>query len=163
MPRIEVSTEIAAPIALVFDLARSIDAHQASQTIHHERAIAGRTSGLIEINEDVTWEATHFGIRQKLTSRIVTMERPNHFRDSQVRGAFQRFDHDHFFTSTPHCTTLMRDIFDYASPLGILGYVADRLFLQSYMTRLLSERNLIIKRIAESGDYAKFLSAPVTS
>jgi ligand-binding SRPBCC domain-containing protein len=163
MPRIEVITEVRAPIAIVFDLSRSIDAHQATQTSHNERAIAGRTSGLIELHEDVTWEATHFGVRQKLTSRIVQMDRPRHFRDSRVRGAFKRFDHDHFFESTSRDGTKMRDLFDYSSPLGFLGKIADTLFLCAYMRRLLEERNEIIKRIAESGDYAKYLSNSPTA
>ncbi len=158
MPRIAVITEVRAPIAIVFDLSRSIDAHQATQTSHHERAVAGRITGLIERDEDVTWEATHFGVRQKLTSRIVQMNRPCYFRDSLVRGAFKRFDHDHFFESTPQDGTRMRDVFDYTSPLGLLGVIADALFLRAYMRRLLEERNEIIKRIAESGDYAKYLS-----
>ena len=163
MPRIEVITEVRAPIAVVFDLSRSIDAHQATQTSHNERAVAGRITGLIEMGEDVTWEATHFGVRQKLTSRIVQMDRPRHFRDSLVRGAFKRFDHDHFFESSSQRITTMRDIFDYTSPLGFLGVIADSLFLTSYMRRLLEERNQIIKRIAESGDYAKYLSASPSS
>jgi ligand-binding SRPBCC domain-containing protein len=158
MPRIEVITEVQATIAIVFDLSRSIDAHQATQTSHNERAVAGRTNGLIEMGEDVTWEATHFGVRQKLTSRIVQMDRPRHFRDSLVRGAFERFDHDHFFESTSQDSTTMRDVFDYTSPLGFLGAIADSIFLCAYMRRLLEERNEIIKRIAESGDYAKYLS-----
>jgi hypothetical protein len=51
---------------------------------------------LIGLDEELTWEATHFGIRLRLTSRITAYRRPFHFRDSQVRGAFRRFDHDLF-------------------------------------------------------------------
>jgi ligand-binding SRPBCC domain-containing protein len=150
MPRIEITTEVAAPLERVFDLARDIDVHQQSQTKHQERAVAGRTSGLIEEGEEVTWEAVHFGVRQKLTSRITVMRRPAHFRDVMVRGAFKRFEHDHYFTSLPGNRTLMRDVFDYTSPLGWLGRLADILFLQRYMARLLLERNLVIKRLAET-------------
>jgi ligand-binding SRPBCC domain-containing protein len=80
-----------------------------------EIAVAGVTSGLIGLGQEVTWEATHFGVRQRLTSRITAFDRPFHFRDSQVRGAFKRFDHDHFFEKTSGEWTLMRDVFDYAS------------------------------------------------
>lgn len=151
MPRIELITEISAPIEQVFDLARSIDVHAASQSRHGEKAVAGRMSGLIESGEEVTWEAVHFGVRQRLTSRIDTMNRPRHFRDSMVRGAFRRFLHDHYFESLPGGTTAMKDVFVYESPLGPLGRLADRLFLTAYMRRLLTERNAIIKRMAESG------------
>ncbi len=157
MPRIEIVTQIRAPVTVVFDLARSIDAHQASQSRHHERAVAGRTSGLIEADETVTWEAVHFGVRQRLSSRIAALERPRFFRDSMIKGAFARIDHDHFFEATNR-GTLMKDVFDYTAPLGWLGRIADALFLKRYMKSLLEERNLAIKRIAESGDFAKYIS-----
>ena len=149
MPRIAVTTVIAAPIETVFDLARSIDAHAASQAQHGEKAVAGRTSGLIEQGEEVTWEAVHFGFRQRFTSRIVAMQRPSYFRDSMLRGAFKRMDHDHFFESTP-AGTVMKDVFDYSSPLGGLGQFADWLFLQRYLRRLLEERNQVLKQLAEA-------------
>ena len=57
----------------------------------------------------------------------------------------------------------MRDVFDYTSPLGFLGVIADSLFLRAYMRSLLEERNEIIKRIAESGDCAKYLSTSSTA
>ncbi len=95
MPAIVLTTEIAAPIETVFDLSRSIDLHIDSTSRTNERVIAGRTSGLIELGESVTWEATHFFVRQQLTVRVEQFDRPHHFRDSMVSGAFTRFDHDH--------------------------------------------------------------------
>jgi ligand-binding SRPBCC domain-containing protein len=155
MPRIETVTAISAPIERVFDLSRSIDVHQKSQSAHRETAIAGRTSGFIEQGEDVTWEAVHFGVRQRLTSRIVVMNRPTHFRDCMVSGAFRRIDHDHFFETAPQGGTLVRDVFDYEAPLGVLGRLADRLFLERYMRNLLEARNQVIKRLAEAVEEEK--------
>jgi ligand-binding SRPBCC domain-containing protein len=149
MPRIETDTAISAPVEIVFDLARSIDVHRQSQSAHREIAIAGRTAGLIENGEMVTWEAVHFGVRQRLTSQIVAMTRPTHFRDSMVSGAFKSIVHDHFFESQPDGSTRMKDIFDYAAPLGPIGRLADWLFLEAYMRRLLEARNQVIKRLAE--------------
>lgn len=51
----------------------------------------------------------------------------------------------------------MTDVFDYGSPLGILGEMADAVFLKSYMMKLLAERNELIKRTAEGGDWQKFI------
>ena len=155
MPKITLKTMIDAPIERVFDLARSIDLHRESLKNTDERAVAGKTSGLIELGETVTWEATHFGIRQNLTSKITKLERPFLFSDAMVSGAFARFDHDHFFETVDE-KTLMRDVFDYDSPLGFLGQIADFLFLESYMKNLLSERNLAIKQVAESEEWRKF-------
>jgi ligand-binding SRPBCC domain-containing protein len=150
MPVIELFTSIEAPAEICFDVARDIDVHIASTEGTEERAVAGVTSGLINLGQEVTWEATHFGIRQRLTSRITSFDRPHHFRDSQVKGAFRRFDHDHFF-GVESDVTVMRDVFDYSSPYGLLGRCADLCFLQSYMRRVLKKRALVIKSVAEAG------------
>ena len=156
MPTITIATEIAAPIETVFDLARSIDLHTESTSQTNEKAVAGRTSGLIELGETVTWEATHFFVRQQLTVRIEQFDRPNHFRDSMVSGAFLRFDHDHRFERRAR-GTLMTDVFDFTSPLGPLGHLANWLCVTRHMRKLLLARNQLVKTVAESGDTAKFI------
>jgi ligand-binding SRPBCC domain-containing protein len=156
MPKIELETVIAAPPDRVFDLARSIDLHARSTAASGERAIAGVTSGLIGPGEEVTWRARHFGVWQSLTSRITLFDRPSHFRDSMVRGAFRRFDHDHYFEPSPEGTR-MRDVFDYESPLGILGRAADALFLERYLRSFLAERNRVVKEVAESEAFRDYL------
>ena len=115
MPVIRVTIEIAAPPELCFDLARSVDAHMASTGATGERAVAGVTTGLIGPDQEVTWSARHFGVRQRLTSRITIFDPPRHFRDSMVRGAFARFDHDHFFERTA-TGTLMTGVSSLTSP-----------------------------------------------
>ncbi|MBQ02144.1 MAG: hypothetical protein CL477_15860 [Acidobacteria bacterium] len=76
MPVIHLTTKIDCPIEIAFDLSRSIDLHEDSTAQTYERAVEGRTSGLIELGERVTWEATHFWRRQRLTSEITEFERP---------------------------------------------------------------------------------------
>src|SRR5665811_1912859 len=98
MPRIELRTEIKANKEIVFDLSRSIDLHRISTEHTNEEAIAGKTSGLIELNESVTWKAKHFGIYQRLTSKVTEFDRPNYFVDEMVNGAFKNFRHEHHFT-----------------------------------------------------------------
>jgi ligand-binding SRPBCC domain-containing protein len=156
MPVIKLEMLINAPIERVFDLARSIDLHADSMSHTNEKAVAGVMKGLINLGETVTWEATHFGIRQRLTSKITVCDRPTKFSDTMVSGAFARFDHDHFFAEVDR-KTLMRDVFDYDSPLGFLGNIADFLFLENYMRDLLSKRNELIKKVAESEEWRKFL------
>jgi ligand-binding SRPBCC domain-containing protein len=148
LPIIKLSLFIKAPIQVCFDLSRSIDIHMESTSHTNEKAVKGRTSGLIELGETVTWEATHFGIRQQLTSMITELDSPNKFVDEMVSGAFKRFRHEHTFELLDG-GTLMTDKFDYTSPFGPLGKLADVLFLRSYMERLLLRRNEYIKYNAE--------------
>jgi len=156
MPIIKLSTAIAAPPARVFDLARSIDAHQQSAEGTRERAIAGVTRGLIGMGDEVTWEARHFGIKQRLTVRVTGFERPHRFQDIMVSGAFKSMKHDHEFNAQPP-GTLMVDRFEFESPFGILGRIVDRVILFGYMSRFLASRNQVLKQLAESEDWRKFV------
>ncbi len=159
MPVIELTIEIRAPLERTFDLARSVELHMDSTARTGERAVAGVTSGLMELGQEVTWRARHFGTWQHLTSRITAFVRPFHFRDSMVRGAFQRFDHDHFFSQRGDLT-LMRDVFDFQAPFGILGQVANRVFLIAYMRRFLVARNALIKAVAETEQWRRYIPPP---
>ncbi|OIQ17643.1 MAG: cell division protein [Flavobacterium sp. MedPE-SWcel] len=158
MPIIRLVTEIKAPKNIVFDLSRSIDLHVVSTAQTNEEAIAGRTSGLIGDGESVTWRAKHFGVTQLLTSRITVFEKPDYFVDEMVSGTFKSFKHEHIFNEE-NDVTIMTDIFDYKSPYGVLGRIADSLFLKSYMSNLLVKRNRVVKEFAEDVDkYEKVLS-----
>jgi ligand-binding SRPBCC domain-containing protein len=147
---------INAPVERCFDLSRSIDLHVISTQKSREQAIAGRTTGLIALNESVTWRARHFYLWQKLTSKITAMDAPKYFVDEMVSGAFRSFRHEHHFSPSNN-GTLMTDKFYFTSPLGWLGSLADNLFLKEYMTNLLIERNKVIKATAESDDWKRLL------
>jgi ligand-binding SRPBCC domain-containing protein len=158
MAVIHLSTAIEAPPGRVFDLARSIDAHQQSAVGTKERAVSGITRGLIGFGEEVTWEARHFGFTQRLTVRITEFQRPIRFQDRMVKGAFRSMKHDHEFI--PKGTgTLMRDCFEFEAPFGILGRAVDRLILAGYMERFLVRRNQVLKDLAESDGWRKYLAA----
>jgi len=148
MPLIEIKTLINSDLKTCFDLARNIDFHKASMEHSNEKAIAGKTSCLIELGEWVTWEATHFGIKQKLTSKITEFESPTYFVDEMVSGAFKSFRHEHIF-QIENDMTLMIDKFHFQSPFGILGEVVNFLFLKRYMTNLLTTRNQYLRTKAE--------------
>ena len=148
MPVIKLQTIINAPVKVVFDLSRSIDLHKISTAHTREEAIAGTTSGLIGPDETVTWRAKHFGLMQLLTSKITEFESPYRFTNEMVSGAFARFEHQHIF-SEEDGYVVMTDVFDYTSHFGLLGRMADVLFLKRYMAKLLTERNRVIKEYAE--------------
>jgi len=156
LPLIVLKKQIHAPIGRVFDLSRSIDLHMESTAKTGERAVAERTSGLLELGEEVTWRAKHFGVWQHLTSKMLALDYPTHFRDVMVKGAFKSFQHDHYFTEIDGITHV-EDRFDFKSPLAILGKVANQLFLTTYMKRLLIERNQVIKRVAENEEWKLYL------
>ena len=152
-------TIIHAPIESCFDLARSVEVHLAGNIHSGEQAVAteGRTSGLLELGERVTWRAKHFGVWHKLTSEITQMDRPAHFQDAVVRGIFPYMRHDHYFRTLSPTETEMRDVFVFAAPLPVLGLLAEFAFLRRHMRNLLRERNAVIQQIAESGEWRQYL------
>ncbi|MEZ4886895.1 MAG: SRPBCC family protein [Chitinophagales bacterium] len=149
MNTLYLQTHIKAPIQACFDLSRSIDLHLESTVHTHEKAIAGKTSGLIGLNETVTWQAKHFGIYWKMTVQITAFEVPNYFRDEMVKGPFKTMRHEHFFEGQSDGSILMKDVFTFASPMGILGGMVDKLYLEGYMRKFLEKRNEVIKAKAE--------------
>lgn len=150
MPKIRISISINADQQKAFDLARSIEIHKKSTVRTNETVIAGKATGLLGLGESVTWRAKHFGIYQNLTSKITEYDSPNYFVDEMVKGAFKSFKHLHQFKKVEN-RTLMIDVFEYESPFGILGKLADWLILKRYMTNFLYQRGLVIKKCAELG------------
>lgn len=157
MPKIQLTTTINAPIERCFDLSRSIDLHMASTSKTNERAISGVTKGLINKGEQVTWRAKHFGIDQTLTAQITEMNFPHSFTDVQLNGAFKSMKHVHSFEQKGE-HTIMKDEFEFESPLGLIGELFNKIILTAYMKRFLTERNHVIKNISESDEWKKYLS-----
>jgi ligand-binding SRPBCC domain-containing protein len=156
MPIIKLSTNIKADIQIVFDLSRSIDLHTISTDKTNEEAIAGVTTGLIGLNETVTWRAKHLGVTQILQSKITSFKPPYYFVDEMLKGTFKSLHHEHHFEMS-NKETIMTDVFTYKSPLGILGRLADVLFLRNYLTKFILERNQIVKEFAESDRWKEVL------
>ena len=114
-----------------------------------ERAVDGITEGLIELGEQVTWQARHFGFNFQMTSLITEMNRPSEFVDKQVDGPFRQWRHVHSFQVEGDGTRMV-DRIDYEAPFGPLGHALDRLFLNRYLTNLIANRINFIKQAAES-------------
>ena len=161
MVKLEELTVIEAPIERCFDLARSVEVHLAGNEHCGETAVAlaGVTSGLIGMDQRVTWRAKHLGVWQNLTSEITAMDPPAYFQDTMLQGAFRFMQHDHFFRALSPGEIEMRDVFRFAAPLPLLGRLAEIALLRRYMRALLRERNAVVKEIAESAAWQKYLAS----
>jgi len=148
MTTIYLTTKINAPIKTVFDASRNIDIHQQSASPSKEKAIAGITSGLINLNETVTWRGKHFGFYLTHKSRITAMNLYDYFVDEMEEGKFKSFKHEHFFEEE-NGITIMKDKLQYETPFGIFGRLFDVLFLKKHLTNFLLERNKVLKEVSE--------------
>ncbi len=148
MTTIRLVTVINASVEKCFNVSRDIQIHELSAKGTNEKAIAGKISGLCELNDEITWQAKHFGIRQKLTVKISKIDPPSFFEDIMLKGAFKSMRHEHHFKKI-NDNTKMTDIFIYEVPFGILGVLFDKIILKKYMTNFLLIRNSTIKQISE--------------
>jgi ligand-binding SRPBCC domain-containing protein len=158
MVRIELQTFIAAPPGRCFDLSLSVDLHLDAAAATGGQAVAGTTSGLLRLDDSVTWEARHFGLRHRLSVRVTGCDRPRWFRDEMISGPFRRMRHDHWFDSED-AGTRMRDSFEFSTSVPLLG----SLVLAPHLRRFLIARNELIRRVAEGDDWPRYLSDPAPS
>jgi hypothetical protein len=159
MFHIDEITTIAAPIQRCFDLSRSVEVHLLANIHCGEQALAigGLTAGLTNLSDQVTWRAKHFGTWQDLTSEVTAIEPPTYFQVTMIKGIFRSMQTDHIFRTLPSGATEMQDLLRISAPLPILGPLAEVLFLRSYMLKLVRERNAVIKQLAESSDWQRYL------
>ena len=149
MTTIQLSTAINAPIEIIFDLSRNIDVHQQSTAKSNETAIDGITSGLINLNETVTWRGKHFGVYLTHKSIISAMVIPTYFVDEMLEGKFRSFKHQHTFIQKKRFV-IMEDKIQYETPYGIFGKLFDHFLLKKHLTTFILDRNLFIKALAEN-------------
>jgi len=100
----------------------------------------------------VTWRARHFGIKQKLTTKITAYDRPFHFRDEQIKGVFKKIKHDHYFEVNDD-KVLMTDKFLFESPFGILGDIFNKLILTKYLKAFLIKLSKILLKATNGNSY----------
>ena len=149
MGEVVVETVIAAPVERVFALARDVSVHAHTASFTDERLVTpGRLTGILELGDLVAFEGRHFGIRQTFVAKIVEMSPPRLFVDEMVKGAFTWLRHEHEFHI--HAVgTLMRDVIRWRSPLGPIGTLADRLFVERHMGWFVRTKQQALKQIAE--------------
>jgi ligand-binding SRPBCC domain-containing protein len=149
MPTVILETLIMAPAEICFDLMRDIRLHTETTAHTNERAVAGGDRRMIGLGQTVAFESTHFGLRQRLTVKVVEFDRPRLFTDEMIEAPFKSFRHTHQFFDTSD-GTLMRDTLIWESPFGILGRLADKLLIENHLKNLVSARNARLKEIAEN-------------
>ena len=141
MQQFEVVTAVAAPPDQVFAVCLDVESHTRSMADSSERAVGGKTRGELALGDTVTFQARHLGLTWRLKARITSYDRPRSFVDEQESGPFKRWRHAHHFQPDGAGGTIMRDVIDFASPLGPIGGIVDRLLLSRYMPHLIRIRN----------------------
>lgn len=141
----------------MFNLSRSVDLHKVSMKHYEEKIVDGTMSGLMKLNDTVTWTAKHLFKQRRIKIKITKLHTPEYFIDEQVEGNFKMMKHEHYFKPIEN-GTIMIDQFHFEIPYGSFGRLINNFYLKKYMTRLLKERNAVIKETAEGNLWKQYLN-----
>ena len=171
------SIRIHAPIDRLFQLSTSLALVQQTLGMHpvDTGALNGLTSGHVVANSRVVWRGWKFGLPTQHHTLITGFIPPHQtltpkptaeafFQDTQERGRFAFFQHDHHFTeltdpATNAPITELRDEVRFTLPFGPLGRIAALLLLQPTIRRLCRKRFALLKNLAEGDGWRTFVGA----
>jgi ligand-binding SRPBCC domain-containing protein len=156
METIRFGTWIDAPVERCFLLSLSVDLHVATTRSTQATTSASAMEGMIVEGETFTFKGQYFGMRGPHTSLIEKLRPHSYYRDVMISGHFRHFEHDHHF-ATMDDGTRMRDEIRFSAGSGPFGRLATRMFLRKRLKAFLIERNALIKHLAESEDWHKYL------
>jgi ligand-binding SRPBCC domain-containing protein len=157
LPKLETEIIINAPKERCFLLSLSVDIQVVSAKAMKGKVVGGKTSGIMEPGDSVTWLAKHFGMFQKITVMIVKYKYPAQFTEEMLKGPFKSFKHEHYF-DTISGKTLMKDVLKFESPASMFGKKVNFEYLERYLENYLEKRNNALKIFAESDRWQNILS-----
>lgn len=152
------SIHINAPIERCFLLSTSLDLVMRSLNMRLVASQSTRTSGLVTDGDRLMWRGWVFGLPQFHESVITRYECPDFFQDAMARGRFRRFEHDHFFTEIGG-RTLLNDKVRFSLPVRWATRSLGQFVVTPHVARLLRHRLELLKRVAESDEWKKYLTA----
>ncbi len=172
---------IQAPIERLFQLSTSISLVRKTlgMTPIETGVAGGLTSGNVVANSRVVWRGWKFGLPTQHHTLITGFIPPHEhlsrfehhdvtaeafFQDTQERGRFAFFQHDHHFyefadAATGASMTELRDEVRFALPFGPLGRIAAQVLMKPYIERLCRQRFAMLKELAEGEGWRQVIAA----
>ncbi len=157
MPVIHLTTVVHAPVDRVFDLSRNIALLRKSVQSSGETIVTGKTSGLLQAGEEITWQAKRLGCAWMVRLKTARMELHSFFEERMLQGDFALLKYQHYFKAITN-GTVMIDLFEYEQRENSWGKSLKQLLLTKYWRRVLENRNTLIKSVAESDKWMHFLN-----
>ena len=151
------SKQIAAPLDRVFRLSCSLAIVERELGMH---PVSGRdsirTEGLVTGADRIRWEGWQLGFWNYHVSLISAYEANRFFQDTMIAGRFRSFQHDHSFQAAGD-VVLLDDTIRFSMPFGWAGRLVGRFIVAPHIAGLLRRRLALLKRIAESEEWRKYL------
>ena len=131
MPQITVSTEVGAPIGVVF--AFHLDPRNAARiSPRGTKVVSVEAPEQVRQGDEVRLAVRQFPspFIQRWRVRIERVDEPFAVVDVALAGPFSEWRHEHLFAVAGEGRTLLTDHVTYGLPLGALGTIADRLVIR---------------------------------
>ena len=157
MPTIHLTTFIAAPANVVFDLSRHVSVHKEAHVGYKIEAVAGTRFGLLEKGETITWKSYHLFKERLQRIKIVEMIKPEMYVEVQLQGDLSMFRHEHHFKEADN-GSFMIDLVEFETPYGFIGRLLNKYYLVNYLEKLITQRNTTIRAYAESEQWKTILN-----
>ncbi len=159
MNKIEFNTHIKAPIQHCFDLARSIDFHKLSAGPIKEESVAGCMTGLIGYNQHALMKSELWGLQFCTEIKIVKFNPPFFLSYEITDSRFISVFHDYYFYDISE-ETVMINHFYYQTKWGLPGELFRFLFLEKFLSRMITKRNDLLREYAETEKWKDILPTP---
>lgn len=102
----------------------------------------------LRAGSQLDYQLSLFGVPMRWRTRITDWRPQERFIDEQESGPYALWRHTHEFEARG-TSTLMRDVVDYAEPLGPIGTVAHVLFVRRTVDRIFDFRRDQIVRLLD--------------
>jgi ligand-binding SRPBCC domain-containing protein len=86
------------------------------------------------------------GISMGWTTEITHCEDKKYFVDEQRFGPYSFWHHKHFFEETEN-GIIAKDIVDYGLPFGVIGWLANALFVRNKLNQIFNYREKILTQL----------------
>ena len=169
---VDETIHIHAPLDRLWQLSTRIEIVQQTLGMH---LVDGVTQGFITADSRVVWSGWKFGLPTSHHTRITAFAPPHTgqvgdraarhdgqrvawFDDSQERGRFATFCHQHLFRDLGNGEVELSDRVEFSLPFGPLGRLAARLLLTSHIRKLARKRFQLLKQLAESDGWRRYIT-----
>ena len=153
MITLRLTTWVNAPVERCFLLATSRGFSPAANGV----AVPDTTAkGSLQNGDEIRWK---LGGTDHV-SRIDAIRPYCYFRETMTAGIFRHFEHDHHFAPMDDGTRV-RDEVRFSLRMGPLGKIYGATVMRSLLMRMLVDKNIELKRLAESSEWQRFVTVEV--
>ncbi len=160
MQTLRLTTLIDAPVQRCFFLSLCVDLQIRAADTLGEVAIGGLTSGVLSVGDSVIWATPRVHPQLQRTCRTEVVRPYTLIREVMTGGHLVALEHDRHFAPM-NDGTRVRDELRFESPPGLLGTLL-RQRLRTHLNNLLKERSTLLKRVAQTEEWRRYLEDPVT-